>query len=143
MASVKDHPRYPKAEYDRRYREIRKRMRARGIDALIFYGDSGMQGGNQANLKYVTNYKDPVSSFFVFPLRGAPALFMSNRLYLPYAKKMSVIAKTEAVDYEPGLKVEGRIRELGLRKGPSAWSAFAAFCPSPCRSAWWTTGGKP
>ena len=68
MASAKDFPRYPKTEYARRYREIRKRMRAGGIDVLIFYGDSGMQGGNQANLKYVTNYKDPVSSFFVFPL---------------------------------------------------------------------------
>ena len=65
MAPVQDHPRYPKAEYARRYREIRKRMRARGIDALVFYGDSGMQGGNQANVKYATNYKDPVNSGFV------------------------------------------------------------------------------
>ncbi len=129
MASAKDFPRYPKTEYARRYREIRKRMRARGIDVLIFYGDSGMQGGNQANLKYVTNYKDPVSSFFVFPLRGAPALFISNRLYLPYAKKMSIIAKTEAVDYEPGLKVEGRIRELGLEKGTIGLVGFRGILP--------------
>lgn len=129
MASAKDYPRYPQAEYARRYREIRKRMRAGGIDALVFYGDSGMQGGNQANLKYVTNYKDPVSSFFVFPLKGAPALFISNRLYLPYAKKMSVIEKTEAVDYEPGPKVERRIRELGLAKGVIGLVGFRGILP--------------
>lgn len=129
MASAKDYPRYPQAEYTRRYREIRKRMRAGGIDALVFYGDSGMQGGNQANLKYVTNYKDPVSSFFVFPLKGAPALFISNRLYLPYAKKMSVIEKTEAVDYEPGPKVERRIRELGLAKGVIGLVGFRGILP--------------
>lgn len=129
MAPVQEHPRYPKAEYARRYREIRKRMRARGIDALVFYGDSGMQGGNQANIKYATNYKDPVSSFFVLPLKGAPALFISNRLYLPYAKKMSVIPKTEAVDYEPGAKVERRIRELGLEKGSIGLVGFRGILP--------------
>lgn len=129
MAPVQDHPRYPKAEYARRYREIRKRMRARGIDALVFYGDSGMQGGNQANIKYATNYKDPVSSFFVLPLKGAPTLFISNRLYLPYAKKMSVIPKTEAVDYEPGVKVERHIRELGLEKGSIGLVGFRGILP--------------
>ncbi len=129
MSSTRDYPRYPEAEYARRYREIKKKMRARGIDALIFYGDSGMQGGNQANLKYVTNYKDPVSSFLVFPLKGAPALFISNRLYLPYAQKMSVIKKTEAVDYEPGPKVERRIRELGLEKARIGLVGFRGILP--------------
>jgi Xaa-Pro aminopeptidase len=117
MASAKDHPRYPKEEYSRRYREIRKRMRERGIDLLVMYGDSGSHGGNQANVKYVTNYQDPVCSFVVFPLDGEPALYMSNRLYLPYAKQMSVLRTTEAVDYDPGKKVEMRIRALGLEKG--------------------------
>ncbi len=117
MALEKDHPRYSKEEYRRRYREIRNRMRERGLDVLIMYGDSGSHGGNQASIKYVSNYKDPVCSFIVFPLKGDPALYMSNRLYLPYAKQMSVIRRTEAVDYEPGQKVEQRIRELGLEKG--------------------------
>ena len=66
-------------------------MRERGIDLLIMYGDSGSHGGNQSNVKYVTNYQDPVSSFVVFPLKGEPALYMSNRLYLPYAKQMSIL----------------------------------------------------
>ncbi len=117
MAREKDHPRHSKEEYRRRYREIRKLMRARGIDVLIMYGDSGSHGGNQASIKYVANYKDPVSSFVVFPLKGAPALYISNRLYLPYAKRMSVLRRTEAVDYDPGGKVERRIRDLGLERG--------------------------
>jgi Xaa-Pro dipeptidase len=117
MVSAKDHPRFSEEEYSRRYDEIRKRMRQRGIDVLIMYGDSGSHGGNQANIKYVSNYQDPVSGLVVFPLQDEPALYMSNRLYLPYARRMSVLRLTDAVDYQPGEKVEARLRELGLERG--------------------------
>ena len=117
MALVKEYPRFSKQEYARRYTEVRKRMRDRGLDVLIVYGDSGSHGGNHANVKYLSNYQDPISSYVVFPLEGDPALYMSNRLYLPYARQMSVIQETDAVDYDPAAKVERRIRELGLEKG--------------------------
>jgi DNA-binding sugar fermentation-stimulating protein len=39
MPFKKDHPRFSKEEYDRRYREIRKRMEEKGIDVLILYGE--------------------------------------------------------------------------------------------------------
>ena len=117
MENEKLYPRFSDSEYRRRYREIRKHMKKRGLSALIFYGDSGMAGGNQANIKYVTNYKDPVSSFLFFPLKGSSNLFISNRLYLPYAKTASNIpGRTDAVDYEPGKKISQRIRQLGLEK---------------------------
>ncbi|MED5578993.1 MAG: M24 family metallopeptidase [Nitrospinota bacterium] len=117
MQNEKLYPRFSDFEYRRRYREIRKHMKKRGFSALIFYGDSGMAGGNQANIKYVTNYKDPVSSFLFFPLKGNPSLFISNRLYLPYAKTASNIpGQTDAVDYEPGKKISEKIRQLGLEK---------------------------
>ena len=41
MAMAKDHPRFSPEEYDRRFREIRRRMAEKGIDVLILYGDSG------------------------------------------------------------------------------------------------------
>jgi Xaa-Pro aminopeptidase len=117
MALSKDHPRFSKEEYDRRFREIRKRMQEKGIDVLIIYGDSGSNNSNHANVKYVSNYQDPVSSYVVFPLKGEPSLHISNRLYLPYAKRMSIFPRTDPVDYNPGGAVESRIRELGLEKG--------------------------
>ena len=117
MATTKDHPRFSKEEYDRRFREIRSRMAEKGIDALIIYGDSGSNGGNHANVKYVSNYADPISSYVVFPRDGEPSLHMSNRLYLPYAKMMSVFPRTEAVDYDPAGAIERRIRELNLERG--------------------------
>jgi len=117
MALTKDHPRFSKEEYDRRFREIRKRMQEKGIDVLILYGDSGSNNSNHANVKYVSNYQDPVSSYVVFPREGEPSLHISNRLYLPYAKRMSIFPLTDAVDYDPGGAVESRIRELGLEKG--------------------------
>jgi Xaa-Pro aminopeptidase len=117
MALVKDHPRFPREEYARRYAEVQRRMRERGLDVLIVYGDSGSHGCNHANVKYLSNYQDPVASYVVFPLRGEPALYISNRLYLPYAKRMSVVPETDAVDYDPAGKVERRIRDLGHEKG--------------------------
>jgi len=117
MAFIKDYPRFSKEEYDRRFREIRKRMQEKGIDVLIIYGDSGSNNSNHANVKYVSNYQDPVSSYVVFPREGEPSLHISNRLYLPYAKLMSIFPRTDAVDYNPGGAVENRIRELGLEKG--------------------------
>jgi Xaa-Pro aminopeptidase len=117
MALTKDHPRFSKEEYARRFREIRRRMAEKGIDVLILYGDSGSYNSNHANIKYVSNYQDLVSSYVVFPREGEPALYISNRLYLPYARLMSVLPLTDAVDYDPGAAVERRIRELGLEKG--------------------------
>ena len=117
MENEKLYPRFSDPEYRRRYREIRKLMTKRGLSALIFYGDSGMAGGNQANIKYVTNYKDPVSSFLFFPIKGNPNLFISNRLYLPYAKRASNIPnRTDAVDYEPGKRISEKIKQLGIEK---------------------------
>lgn len=117
MALAKEHPRFAEEEYARRHAEVRRRMRERGLDVLILYGDSGSHGSNHANIKYLSNYQDPVASYLVFPLQGEPALFISNRLYLPYARRMSVIRETDAVDYDPAGKVERRIRELGHDKG--------------------------
>ena len=52
MSIAKDHPRFSQKEYDRRFREIRRRMREKGIDVLILYGDSGGHNSNNANVKY-------------------------------------------------------------------------------------------
>ncbi len=117
MALAKDYPRFSKEEYDRRFKEIRQRMQEKGIDVLILYGDSGSNNSNNANIKYVSNYQDPVSCYVVFPLKGEPSLHTSNRLYLPHAKLMSILPLTDAVDYNPGGAVESRIRDLGLEKG--------------------------
>lgn len=117
MALVKEYPRFSKQEYARRYAAVRQRMRERGLGVLVVYGDSGSHGGNHANVKYLSNYQDPISSYVVFPREGEPALYMSNRLYLPYARQMSVIPETDGVDYDPAGKVERRVRELGLEKG--------------------------
>jgi Xaa-Pro aminopeptidase len=92
-------------------------MQTKGIDVLIIYGDSGSNNSNHANVKYVSNYQDPVSSYVVFPREGEPSLHISNRLYLPYAKRMSIFPRTDVVDYDPGGAVESRIRGLGLEKG--------------------------
>ena len=117
MSIAKDHPRFSPEEYRRRFTEIRRRMESKGIDVLILYGDSGSHDGNNANIKYISNYHDPISSYIVFPREGEPSLHISNRLYLPHARLMSILPQTDAVDYDPGRAVEKRLRELGLEKG--------------------------
>ncbi len=146
MAVAKEHPRFPKEEYAHRYTEVRRRMRERGLSVLIVYGDSGSHGSNHANVKYLSNYQDPVASYLVFPREGEPALYISNRLYLPYAKRMSVTPDTDAVDYDPAGKVERRIRELGLETGAIGLVGFRgilyASLPHGPVSHWQETMGS-
>ncbi|HEY7678850.1 MAG TPA: hypothetical protein VIG69_17380, partial [Candidatus Methylomirabilis sp.] len=58
-SSAEIFPRFSAAEYDRRYVRVRELMAARGLDALVVYGDSAFQGSNHANLIWLANWTDP------------------------------------------------------------------------------------
>jgi len=44
-------------EKDRRYNELRKRMREMGVEILLVLGDTGDAGLRYSNLRYLTNFK--------------------------------------------------------------------------------------
>jgi Xaa-Pro aminopeptidase len=70
------YPRFSKAEYERRYKNIRKMMREHNLDCLLIVGGSAAYGRCWFNLRYVTNMmgKAEMASYCFFPKEGEPAV---------------------------------------------------------------------
>jgi Xaa-Pro aminopeptidase len=70
------YPRFSKAEYERRYANIRKMMREQDLDCLLIVGGSAAYGRLWFNLRYVTNMmgKAEMATYCFFPKQGEPAV---------------------------------------------------------------------
>ena len=70
------YPRFSKAEYERRYKNIRKMMREHNLDCLLIVGGSAAYGRCWFNFRYVTNMmgKAEMANYCFFPKEGEPAV---------------------------------------------------------------------
>ena len=70
------YPRFSKAEYERRYNNIRKMMREHNLDCLLIIGGSAAYGRGWFNVRYVTNMmgKAEMANYCFFPKDGEPAV---------------------------------------------------------------------
>ena len=70
------YPRFSKAEYERRYKNIRKMMREHNLDCLLIVGGSAAYGRCWFNFRYVTNMmgKAEMANYCFFPKDGEPAV---------------------------------------------------------------------
>ncbi len=70
------YPRFSKAEYERRYSNIRKLMRDMKLDCLLIIGGSAAYGRLWFNFRYVTNMmgKAEMANYAFFPKDGDPAV---------------------------------------------------------------------
>jgi Xaa-Pro aminopeptidase len=70
------YPRFSKAEYERRYHNIRAMMRERDLDCLLIIGGSAAYGRLWFNIRYVTNMigKAEMANYCFFPKEGEPAV---------------------------------------------------------------------
>ena len=70
------YPRFSKAEYERRYVNIRKMMRGLNLDCLLIIGGSAAYGRLWFNFRYVTNMmgKAEMANYCFFPKDGEPAI---------------------------------------------------------------------
>lgn len=110
-------PKFSAAEYTRRFAKVRELMAARGFDALVVSGDSGSQGGNQANVLWLANWVDPGPAYVLMLPSGEPQLLMSNPLYRHTAVRASNLSNIEACGFNPGRTLGERLRDAGLAKG--------------------------
>ena len=110
-------PRFSAPEYARRYVRVREGMAARGLDALVVYGDSQFQGSNHANIVWLANWTDPYSAYVLVPRQGEPTLFISNPLYRHTAVRASNLTQVEWGGFNAGRTIGERLRDMGLGKG--------------------------
>lgn len=70
------YPRFSRAEYERRYNNIRKMMRGQSLDCLLIIGGSAAYGRLWFNIRYVTNMmgKAEMANYCFFPKEGDPCL---------------------------------------------------------------------
>jgi Xaa-Pro aminopeptidase len=70
------YPRFSKAEYERRYHNIRKMIRDLSLDCLLIVGGSAAYGRCWFNFRYVTNMmgKAEMANYCFFPKEGDPAV---------------------------------------------------------------------
>ncbi|MPZ76721.1 MAG: M24 family metallopeptidase [Deltaproteobacteria bacterium] len=72
------YPRFSRAEYERRYNNIRKLMREQKLDCLLIVGGSAAYGRLWFNFRYVTNMmgKAEMANYCFFPKEGEPAVIV-------------------------------------------------------------------
>jgi hypothetical protein len=70
------YPRFSRAEYERRYNNIRRMMGERRLDGLLIIGGSAAYGRLWFNVRYVTNMmgKAEMANYCFFPKEGEPAV---------------------------------------------------------------------
>jgi Xaa-Pro aminopeptidase len=79
-------------ERDRRHVELRKRMKEKGVNLLLVFGDTGDFGLRYGNLRYLTNCKVIfANAALIFSIDQEPVLLMTSNLQAGWAKKLSWI----------------------------------------------------
>jgi Xaa-Pro aminopeptidase len=102
--------RFSKAEMERRYALARGLMAEHDIDALVLFGNSGVNRHNQANVFWLSNHLDLHHCYLVLPRDGEPALFVGLTNHVPNAREVSDVPTIEWGGYDPMEKVVPLVR---------------------------------
>ncbi len=114
------YPRFSRAEYERRYNNIRKMMRARNLDCLLIIGGSAAYGRLWFNFRYVTNMmgKAEMANYCFFPKDGDPCLVVRPGHSLSGAMLARTVARNVIVGTPNVLgAIVNEIEERGYDKG--------------------------
>ncbi len=111
------YPSFSSAEFERRNRLASELMKANDLQALVLFGNSGMNRHNQANVFWLSNYLDWHHAYLVFPLHGEPTLFNSLINHVPNARLISVIPDTRWGTYDPATEIAAQLKKSGISRG--------------------------
>lgn len=114
------YPRFSKAEYERRYTNIRKLMREHALDCMLIIGGSAAYGRLWFNLRYVTNMmgKAEMATYCFFPKEGDPAVVtrpghsLAGGMLARTAVRNVIVGKPSVLD-----AIVNEIKERGYDKG--------------------------
>ncbi len=111
------YPRFSDSEVQRRSDLARDLMRREELQALVIFGNSGVNRHNQANVFWLTNYLDLHHNYLVFPLHSEAALLVGLVNHVPNARLISVIPDTRWGGYEPAKEVVAHLKKTGVGNG--------------------------
>ena len=114
-----DFPQVADEERHRRWAAIRSEMAEKGIDCLLAVGSSARWNEMHGNIRYLTNYADPLStmSYAIFPAEG------NGTLIVQMTVKRSLLAQCWFQDVRPRATAQvpeiltERLRALRVERG--------------------------
>ncbi len=111
--------RFSAPEMKRRWSLARTLMEERGLDALLIFGNSGINRHNEANVFWLTNHLDLHHCYLVAPRDPSleAALYAGLTNHVPNARQVSDIPIIEWGGYDPAATVANRLRSIGLGAG--------------------------
>ena len=109
--------RFSPAEMERRERLARALMAERELDALVLFGNSGVNRHNQANVFWLSNHLDLHHCYLVLPRDGEAALLVGLANHVPNAREVSAVPVVEWGGYDAGETVAARLAEVGIESG--------------------------
>jgi hypothetical protein len=103
--------RFSPAEMTRRWRLARDLMEREDVDALLIFGNSGVNRHNEANVFWLTNHLDLHHCYLVAPHDTSiePALYTGLANHVPNARLASQVPTVEWGGYDPST-VADRLR---------------------------------
>jgi Xaa-Pro aminopeptidase len=128
------YPRFSRAEYERRYRNIRNMMREHRLECLLIIGGSAAYGRLWFNFRYVTNMmgKAEMANYCFFPREGDPCLVVRPGHSLA-GGMLSRTAVREVIIGEPSVLggIVKAIQERGYDKGRVGIVEYDPFTSIP------------
>jgi Xaa-Pro dipeptidase len=86
------------------------------LDALLVFGNSGVNRHNNVNPFWLTQYLDMHHNYVIVPREGGPELFVGLGNHVPNAREEADAVRVEWGGYQPGETIAARLRELGARR---------------------------
>src|SRR5947207_11082832 len=103
----------------RRHELARGLMDEHGLDALVLFGNSGVNRHNNVNPFWLSQYLDMHHSYLVVPRAEdvEPALFVALANHVPNAREVSDVPAIEWAGYDAGDTVARRLGQIGVDRG--------------------------
>src|SRR5437868_7446919 len=102
----------------RRHRLTLELIRRLELDALVLFGNSGVNRHNHANHFWLSQWQDLHHCYLVVPREGEPTLLVGLANHVPNAREISDVPNVEWGGYDPGKTiaslVAGRIGLVGV-----------------------------
>jgi Xaa-Pro aminopeptidase len=86
------------------------------LDALLVFGNSGVNRHNNVNPFWLTQYLDMHHNYVIVPREGGVELFVGLVNHVPNAREEADAARVDWGGYQPGERVAARLRELGAQR---------------------------
>jgi len=101
---------------ERRLALTRALMAEHDLDALLVFGNSGVNRHNNVNPFWLTQYLDMHHNYAIVPRYGGIELFVGLVNHVPNAREEADAVRVEWGGYQPGETIARRLRELGAQR---------------------------